>query len=75
MLFQFAHLKTLSNRCRKPMCSFGKPMPIQALKHADKAFFAGNPQSQVQWLIDSEQRLAQYLKFAGAASTVSTHQY
>ncbi|WP_180164418.1 alanine racemase [Acinetobacter sp. YH12049] len=63
MLFHFAHLKTLFESMPQADVLFGKPMPIQALKHADKAVLQAT-QSQVQWLIDSEQRLAQYLKFA-----------
>ncbi|WP_180024397.1 alanine racemase [Acinetobacter sp. YH1901134] len=63
MLFHFAHLKTLFESIPQADVLFGKPMPIQALNHADKAFLQAT-QSQVQWLIDSEQRLAQYLKFA-----------
>ncbi|MCL6235433.1 alanine racemase [Acinetobacter sp. ANC 5579] len=63
MLFHFAHLKTLFESIPQADVLFGKPMPIQALNHADKVFLQAT-QSQVQWLIDSEQRLAQYLKFA-----------
>ncbi|MCL6237864.1 alanine racemase [Acinetobacter sp. ANC 5033] len=63
MLFHFVHLKTLFESMPQADVLFGKPMPIQALQHADKAVLQ-TTQSQVQWLIDSEQRLAQYLKFA-----------
>ena len=63
MLFHFAHLKTLFESMPQADVLFGKPMPIQALNHADKAFLQAT-QLQVQWLIDSEQRLGQYLKFA-----------
>lgn len=63
MLFHFAHLKTLFESMPQADVLFGKPMPIQALNHTDKAFLQAT-QLQVQWLIDSEQRLGQYLKFA-----------
>jgi D-serine deaminase-like pyridoxal phosphate-dependent protein len=48
----------------------GKPMPVAAVQH----FYEGhkgafNPAKQLQWLIDSEARLQQYLALAKARNT------
>ncbi|WP_163834540.1 alanine racemase [Spartinivicinus ruber] len=45
---------------------FGKPMPVQALRQAIEQIQDCSPNSltQVQWLVDSPQRLMQYLSVA-----------
>ena len=51
----------------------GKPMPVKAAevfyqKLSNKALF--NPKTQLQWLIDSEERLVQYLALAKQQNTL-----
>jgi D-serine deaminase-like pyridoxal phosphate-dependent protein len=46
---------------------FGKPMPVAALAHFyDRHTGAFDPARQLQWLVDTPERLAQYLEFARA---------
>lgn len=62
MIFHLPHLFELKNMFKAADFLLGKPMPIQALHtlvKQDQALL-----SQVQWLIDSESRLEQYLQFA-----------
>lgn len=54
---QFAHADIL----------LGKPMPVQAVETFYRKHRGGfNPAKQLQWLIDSPQRMAQYLALAEA---------
>lgn len=63
MLFHFSHLQPLLNAFPQADVLLGKPMPIQVLKQANihQVQLAVH---QIQWLIDSKQRLQQYLDFA-----------
>lgn len=48
----------------------GKPMPVQSAKRTYELLAGSfNPQRQLQWLIDTPQRLAQYLALAQALNT------
>lgn len=62
MLFHLPHILKIKAEFKDSDLLMGKPMPIQALDH----LFKQNREviAEVQWLIDSEQRLEQYLNFA-----------
>lgn len=62
MLFHLPHLGLICDQFKKADILMGKPMPIQALIYHHvlvKKYI-----SQIQWLIDSPERLQQYLSFA-----------
>ena len=66
MVFHQPFLNAIANDFSDADVLIGKPMPVQAArtfyrKHRNKKFSAAN---QVQWLIDSEQRLLQYQALA-----------
>ena len=63
MLFHLPHLSIVLDEFPQADILFGKPMPIQALQRMPISQFKNCP-SQVQWLIDSQVRLQQYLDFA-----------
>lgn len=62
MLFHLPHILELKKVFKNADLLMGKPMPIQAVKAL--AAQDHDALSQIQWLIDSEQRLEQYLAFA-----------
>lgn len=67
MGFHQPFLNTLANR--QPHCDLllGKPMPVQAAENFYEALNSDtgfDPARQLQWLIDSEERLQQYLQLA-----------
>lgn len=61
MLFHFPHLKQIQTLFPQGDILLGKPMPIQALQQSDQQLFESQ---NIQWLIDSVERLNQYLQFA-----------
>jgi D-serine deaminase-like pyridoxal phosphate-dependent protein len=70
MVFHLPHLPIVLNTFPHADILFGKPMPIAAVR----TFYeqaCTNPQTtdaQIQWLIDSNARLEQYLEFAKTAN-------
>lgn len=62
MLFHFSHLNVLLALFPEADILFGKPMPIQAIQGLKSDQL--EKISQIQWLIDSSERLEQYLTFA-----------
>lgn len=70
MVFDWNFLVRLLPHFPKVDFLFGKPMPVQALRQALEKIQASSPGSleQVQWLVDSKQRLLQYLAVAEEAS-------
>lgn len=73
MVFHQPFLTTLANGYPKTDILMGKPMPVKAAevfyqKLPDSAQF--NPSTQLQWLIDSEKRLVQYLALARQQNTL-----
>jgi len=72
MVFHQPFINLLAEELPRAHMLLGKPMPIKALhvfyKHL-KPDCAFDPQKQLQWLIDSRDRLEQYLKFAEQNST------
>ncbi len=63
MVFHLPHAAFLLNSYKKADLLMGKPVPIQGLKHFVEHRHIDHL-SQVQWLIDSSQRLKQYLGYA-----------
>ncbi|WP_372765174.1 DSD1 family PLP-dependent enzyme [Litorivivens sp.] len=68
MVFHQPFLNLLADKMPDADLLLGKPMPVNAAKrfyayHTNRAF---NPVTQLQWLIDSPQRLQQYGELAAA---------
>jgi D-serine deaminase-like pyridoxal phosphate-dependent protein len=61
MLFHLPHLMDIFQHFPNAQVLFGKPMPIQALLHYAERV---HQDEQIEWLIDTPQRLQQYLSFA-----------
>ena len=61
MVFHFPHLQQIQTLFPQGDILLGKPMPIQALQQSDQQIFVSQ---KIQWLIDSFERLNQYLNFA-----------
>ncbi|KGJ88605.1 alanine racemase [Colwellia psychrerythraea] len=73
MVFHQPFLTTLAKDYPKTDILMGKPMPVKAAevfyqKLPDSSQF--NPSTQLQWLIDSEKRLVQYLDLARQQNTL-----
>jgi len=72
MVFHQPHINLLAEELPQVHMLLGKPMPINAVHvfyqnlKPENAF---DPQKQLQWLIDSRDRLEQYLKFGEQNST------
>ena len=72
MVFHQPFMTVAANRWPDCHMLLGKPMPVGALR----PFYAGlpragfNPGRQVEWLIDSSDRLAQYERFARESGAV-----
>jgi D-serine deaminase-like pyridoxal phosphate-dependent protein len=67
MVFHRPHMNLLAGELPRAHMLLGKPMPINAVRLFYQNLKPNNdfhPQQQVQWLIDSRNRLEQYLKFA-----------
>lgn len=67
MVFHLPFLQQVVERFPEADLLLGKPMPIQAVRNfygqlSDKSSF--KPAEQLQWLIDTEERLLQYLGLA-----------
>lgn len=68
MIFHQPFLSDISrNACHETDILIGKPLPVQTCAYyyenrKDNEVF--NPETQLQWLIDSSQRLEEYLQFA-----------
>jgi D-serine deaminase-like pyridoxal phosphate-dependent protein len=61
MVFHFPHLQHIQTLFPQGDILLGKPMPIQALQQSDHQILGSQ---NIQWLIDSVERLNQYLHFA-----------
>lgn len=73
MVFHQPFLTRLANDYPNSDILMGKPMPVKAAetfyqKSSDNNLF--NPSIQLQWLIDSEKRLIQYLELAQQQNTL-----
>lgn len=71
MVFHQPDINTLATRFPDSDLLLGKPMPVNAVStfyrfHADTRF---DPSSQLTWLIDSTERLAQYAQLARTLGT------
>lgn len=71
MVFHQPHLNALATAFPQSDLLLGKPMPVQAAATfyrtlKDTPF---NPATQLQWLIDSQERLQEYLQLAEALAT------
>ena len=70
MCFHLPFLLQIVNQIPSADILMGKPMPIRAVKHfydwhqKQTSSMCFSPELQLQWLIDSPQRLAQYEEFA-----------
>lgn len=73
MVFHQPFLSAITQEIQQADILMGKPMPISAVRAFYKNHTATktgfNPQQQLQWLLDSTQRLKQYERFATAHST------
>jgi len=73
MVFHQPFLSAVTQEIEQADVLMGKPMPIAAVKSFYKSHGASqtgfNPQVQLQWLLDSTQRLKQYEHFASTHST------
>ncbi len=73
MVFHQPFLTSLANDYPQSDILLGKPMPVKAAekfyqKLPNENLF--NPRTQLQWLIDNEERLSQYLKLAQQQNTL-----
>lgn len=69
MVFSRAFVQAMAKARPRSDLLLGKPMPVAALAaFYDRHSGPFDPQTQLQWLVDSPQRLAQYLQFAQARS-------
>lgn len=69
MVFHQPFLTDLSSRCdNKADILLGKPMPIQTVHYYYKSLpkndLGFNPYQQIQWLVDTEERIQQYIDLA-----------
>ncbi|MFO7560936.1 MAG: alanine racemase [Desulfobacterales bacterium] len=72
MVFHLPFINLLAEEFPGAQMLLGKPMPINAVRVFYQNLKPNNdfhPQKQLQWLIDSRDRLEQYLKFAEQNST------
>ncbi|MDX1756036.1 MAG: DSD1 family PLP-dependent enzyme [Marinobacter sp.] len=71
MVFHQPFLNAVARRLPQADVLLGKPMPVQAAAQFYRTLASGNsqgfdPARQLQWLVDSPQRLAQYQQLAEA---------
>lgn len=67
MVFHLPHLREIIGAFQQADILLGKPMPVHAAQHFYQNFSdsnALNQQVKIQWLIDSQARLEQYLQLA-----------
>lgn len=66
MVFNLAYLQTLAEQRPRLDLLLGKPLPVAAAAEFYNSFKGGafDPARQLQWLVDSPQRLAQYRDLA-----------
>ena len=66
MVFHQPFLNTIANTFPNSDALLGKPMPVRAVEHfyAQLTSSKFQPEHQVQWLIDTQERLQQYLQTA-----------
>ena len=66
MVFHQPFLNTIANTFPNSDALLGKPMPVRAVEHfyAQLTSSKFQPEQQVQWLIDTQERLQQYLQMA-----------
>lgn len=67
MVVHLPHLREIIGAFQQADILLGKPMPIHAAQRFYQSLFSQkglNPQVNIQWLIDSQARLEQYLQLA-----------
>lgn len=67
MVFHLPHLREIIGAFQQADILLGKPMPVHAVQRFYQSLFGQkglNPQVNIQWLIDSQARLEQYLQLA-----------
>jgi D-serine deaminase-like pyridoxal phosphate-dependent protein len=71
MVFHQPHLNELAVKAPDTELLLGKPMPVSAAAAFYKALQPGgfDPSRQLQWLIDTDERLAQYQQLAASLGT------
>ncbi len=71
MVFHQPHLTILAREFPDACLLLGKPMPVNAARtfYQTLASTAFNPRTQLQWLIDSAERLNEYLQLATELNT------
>lgn len=73
MVFHETHIHLVAESIPESDLLLGKPMPINAAADFYKNFDAGktsfNPQTQLQWLVDTKERLEEYLQLAKSSGT------
>jgi D-serine deaminase-like pyridoxal phosphate-dependent protein len=73
MVFHQPHLNTITEALPQSDLLLGKPMPLNAATQFYKTFSAEkttfNPATQLQWLIDSLERLQEYQQLASTLGT------